>query len=294
MESEKNKSDKAKLKQVWEKVFQLVKLITGDVDYKNKGTLQEQINSKKLLNSTTATEDGKFAADAVQLNKEVEGSYAAGVAEEISGINANLLQRINTIDMNSAESLQNIKKTGVYAVKSATDMPSGNSPAVMEVLNFSDTNGNYCIQRIVYIEAVDWIFQRRIHQEYGAGAWKKFIGSDTSPITLQAYNGWDLSRVTTFRNGNAVTIAGELVRSTAVTETDDNTLAFKMSVSHNASFHIIVPAICSIVDGTYLTHPWAGHGESKVRIPKCYISSQLTGRYLFQNKYKSAMERINA
>jgi len=253
MESEKNKSDKAKLKQVWEKVFQLVKLITGDVDYKNKGTLQEQINSKKLLNSTTATEDGKFAADAVQLNKEVEGSYAAGVAEEISGINANLLQRINTIDMNSAESLQNIKKTGVYAVKSATDMPSGNSPAVMEVLNFSDTNGNYCIQRIVYIEAVDWIFQRRIHQEYGAGAWKKFIGSDTSPITLQAYNGWDLSRVTTFRNGNAVTIAGELVRSTAVTETDDNTLAFKMSVSHNASFHIIVPAICSIVAGTYLT-----------------------------------------
>ena len=105
MESEKNKSDKAKLKQVWEKVFQLVKLITGDVDYKNKGTLQEQINSKKLLNSTTATEDGKFAADAVQLNKEVEGSYAAGVAEEISGINANLAKLNGFSVYNSFESL---------------------------------------------------------------------------------------------------------------------------------------------------------------------------------------------
>ena len=148
--------------------------------------------------------------------------------------------------MNSAESLQNIKATGVYAVKSATDMPSGNSPAVMEVLNFSDTNGNYCIQRIVYIEAVDWIFQRRIHQEYGAGAWKKFIGSDTSPITLQAYNGWDLRRVTAFRNGNTVTVAGQLQRSTVVSDTDDITLAFRMSVSHNFSEHIIVPATCSI------------------------------------------------
>ena len=252
MESEKNKSDKAKLKQVWEKVFQLVKLITGDVDYKNKGTLQEQINSKKLLNSTTATEDGKFAADAVQLNKEVEGSYAAGVAEEISGINANLLKRINTIDMNSAESLQNIKATGVYSVSSATDMPSGNSPAVMEVLNFSDKNGNYCIQRVVYITAADRIFQRRLHQESGPSAWKVFIGADKSPITLQAYNGWNLSRVAAFRNGNAVTVAGQIERSTVVTETDDNSLAFKMSVSHNFSTNIIGPAICNIDTNVYL------------------------------------------
>lgn len=117
-------------------------------------------------------------------------------------------------------------------------MPRGNSSAVMEVLNFSDTNGNYCIQRIVYIEAADRIFQRRIHQEYGAGAWKVFIGADTSPITLQAYNGWDLSRIMTLRNGNTVTVAGQLERNTVVTETDDNSLAFKMSVSHN--FYVII------------------------------------------------------
>lgn len=154
--------------------------------------------------------------------------------------------------MNSAESLQNIKKTGVYAVKSATDMPSGNSNAVMEVLNFSDTNGNYCIQRIVYIEAVDWIFQRRIHQENGAGAWKVFIGADTSPITLHAYNGWNLNKVMTLRNGNTVTVAGQLERSTVVTETDDDSLAFKMSVSHNFSTHIIVPAVCNTEPNVYL------------------------------------------
>ena len=52
---ETNKFDKTVLKQVWNKVFKMIKLITGEVDYKNKGTLQEQINSKKLLNSTVAT-----------------------------------------------------------------------------------------------------------------------------------------------------------------------------------------------------------------------------------------------
>ena len=58
-----------------------------------------------ILNSTVATEAGQAAADAVQLNKEVEGSYAAGVAEEISGINADLAKLNGFSVYNSFESL---------------------------------------------------------------------------------------------------------------------------------------------------------------------------------------------
>lgn len=58
-----------------------------------------------ILNSIVATEAGQAAADAVQLNKEVEGSYAAGVAEEISGINANLAKLNGFSVYNSFESL---------------------------------------------------------------------------------------------------------------------------------------------------------------------------------------------
>lgn len=53
------------------------------------------LTKDNILNSTVATEAGQAAADAVQLNKEVEGSYAAGVAAEISEINADLAQ-LNT------------------------------------------------------------------------------------------------------------------------------------------------------------------------------------------------------
>ncbi|MCI8380110.1 MAG: hypothetical protein HFH72_16695, partial [Lachnospiraceae bacterium] len=73
--------------------------------YDTKGNIYyrfrtEQENGWKSWKSFGETYDGYdetrkgFAADATQLNKEVEGSYAAGVAEEISGINADLNQRL--------------------------------------------------------------------------------------------------------------------------------------------------------------------------------------------------------
>lgn len=55
------------------------------------------LTKDNILNSTVATEAGQAAADAVQLNKEVEGSYAAGVAAEISEINADLSTMYETV-----------------------------------------------------------------------------------------------------------------------------------------------------------------------------------------------------
>ncbi len=144
-----------------------------------------------ILNSTVATEAGQAAADAVLLNKEVEGSYAAGVAEEISLINTNLVQRTNTKEASPEKSLANLKETGIYAVRDADDMPNGKTSAILEVNNFAPQNGNYCIQRVVYIENYKKIYQRRLHQEDGASAWEEFVSisflSDVFPYIFKYF-----------------------------------------------------------------------------------------------------------
>lgn len=149
------------------------------------------LTKDNILNSTVATEAGQYAADAVQLNKEVEGSYAAGVVEEISLINTNLVQRTNTKEASPEKSLANLKETGIYAVRDADDMPNGKTAAILEVNNFAPQNGNYCIQRVVYIEDYKKIYQRRLHQEEGAGAWEEFVSisvfSDALPYIFSYF-----------------------------------------------------------------------------------------------------------
>ena len=153
--------------------------------------------------------------------------------------------------MNEATTLSNIKDTGLYAVRSALDMPNGNEAAIMEVLNFSPANGNYCIQRVVYISDINTIYQRTVHQENGVGNWVKYSSDSIKPVTIVAtYNGWDASRILAFQHGNIATIAGQLLRSEVVSDTSDNSLVLRTSVSHNFSTNIIVPAVCYI-DGTY-------------------------------------------
>lgn len=130
-------------------------------------------------------------ADETQLDSTVEGSYAAGVAEEISLINTNLVQRTNTKEASPEKSLANLKETGIYAVRDADDMPNGKTSAILEVNNFAPQNGNYCIQRVVYIEDYKKIYQRRLHQEEGAGAWEEFVSisvfSDALPYIFSYY-----------------------------------------------------------------------------------------------------------
>ena len=113
------------------------------------------------------------------------------VTDAISRINTGLVQRTNTKEANKEKSLANLKETGIYAVKDADDMPNGKSSAVLETNNFSSQNGNYCIQRIVYIEDYKKIYQRRIHQEEGAGAWEEFVSisifSDALPYIFSYF-----------------------------------------------------------------------------------------------------------
>lgn len=153
--------------------------------------------------------------------------------------------------MNDAAILSSIKDTGLYAVRSASDMPNGNEAAVMEVLNFSPANGNYCIQRVVYISDINTIYQRVVHQESGVGNWVKYSSDSIKPVSIITYNGWDAHRIQAYQHGNIVTVAGQLSRSEIINETSDNTLVSKISVSHNSNDHVIVPAICYI-DGVFL------------------------------------------
>lgn len=130
-------------------------------------------------------------ANKSELDKEVEGSYAAGVAEELSLINTDLVQRTNTKEASSEKSLANLKETGIYAVRDADDMPNGKTSAILEVNNFAPQNGNYCIQRVVYIEDYKKIYQRRLHQEEGASSWEEFVSisflSDVLPYIFKYF-----------------------------------------------------------------------------------------------------------
>lgn len=84
---------------LWGKVAKAVSSIITHIGNKNNphevtanqvGALTED----NIANSTVVTESG-FAADARQLNKEVEDSFAAGLEEEISLLNQGLVNSLN-------------------------------------------------------------------------------------------------------------------------------------------------------------------------------------------------------
>ena len=49
------------LKDIWKRIFLATKMITGDVDFENDGTLQEQIN--KIKQSGTVTVDSELSKE---------------------------------------------------------------------------------------------------------------------------------------------------------------------------------------------------------------------------------------
>lgn len=134
-----------------------------------------------IVNGTTTTEEG-FIADARQLNKAVEGSYAAGVAEKISGINANLLKKLPSQFNIRTGSFDNITTPGMYTVDmhSVGNPPENNGWSTVLVWNL-DLLPQYTFQMAVSIDT------EKIHMRSCAngawGAWHLF-----APNTLEYKN----------------------------------------------------------------------------------------------------------
>ena len=86
-----NKLNKDGVKAFWDRVFVLIKKITGDVDVKNKGTLQEQVNgvSTRVEECFTSVSNGKKAVANAITGKGIstaENAEFATMAENIGKI----------------------------------------------------------------------------------------------------------------------------------------------------------------------------------------------------------------
>ena len=64
------------LNRVWEKVFSLIKILTGDVDVNNKGTLQKQLDDVRALAS--GNQQGKVFPTTNELRKMSRTGGSAG------------------------------------------------------------------------------------------------------------------------------------------------------------------------------------------------------------------------
>lgn len=92
--SSNNKLDKNGLNVFWTKVFTLVKTITGDVDVKNKGTLQNQVDdvSTKVTDCFTSVSNGKKVVANAITGKGIttaEDAEFATMADNINKIKSN-------------------------------------------------------------------------------------------------------------------------------------------------------------------------------------------------------------
>ena len=109
-----NKLNKDGVKALWDRVFVLIKKITGDVDVKNKGTLQKQVNevSTRVEECFTSVSNGKKA-----------------VANAITGKGISTAENAEFATM--AENIGKIKSSPKLQSKSTT-LDTGNTSATMK------------------------------------------------------------------------------------------------------------------------------------------------------------------
>lgn len=126
-----------------------------------------------------------FAADATQLNKEVEGSYAAWVAEEISGINADLNQRLKVprnaqnLDDGPGINTLTVKEQGPYS----ENIPEENW---FHAIRSQGDDTNYQVQLLLGMTSNNMYFRNM--QNGGWKPWDKILkNSDLSTIIPQVF-----------------------------------------------------------------------------------------------------------
>lgn len=101
-----NKLNKDGVKAFWDRVFVLIKKITGDVDVKNKGTLQEQVNgvSTRVEECFTSVSNGKKAVANAITGKGIstaEDAEFATMAENIGKIKSTPKLQSKSAELNT-------------------------------------------------------------------------------------------------------------------------------------------------------------------------------------------------
>lgn len=121
-----NKLNKDGVKAFWDRVFVLIKKITGDVDVKNKGTLQEQVNgvSIRVEECFTSVSNGKKAVANAITGKGIstaEDAEFATMAENIGKIKSTPKLQSKSAELNTGTTSVTMKPdTGYDGLSQAT------------------------------------------------------------------------------------------------------------------------------------------------------------------------------
>lgn len=121
-----NKLNKDGVKAFWDRVFVLIKKITGDVDVKNKGTLQEQVNgvSTRVEECFTSVSNGKKAVASAITGKGIstaEDAEFATMAENIGKIKSTLKLQSKSTTLDTGNTSVTMKPdTGYDGLDQAT------------------------------------------------------------------------------------------------------------------------------------------------------------------------------
>lgn len=121
-----NKLNKDGVKAFWNRVFVLIKKITGDVDVKNKGTLQEQVNevSTRVEECFTSVSNGKKAVANAITGKGIstaEDAEFATMAENIGKIKSTPKLQSKSTTLNTGTTSVTMKPdTGYDGLSQAT------------------------------------------------------------------------------------------------------------------------------------------------------------------------------
>ncbi len=121
-----NKLNKDGVKAFWDRVFVLIKKITGDVDVKNKGTLQEQVNtvSTQVEECFTSVSNGKKAVASAITGKGIstaEDAEFATMAENIGKIKSTPKLQSKSAALNTGTTSVTMKPdTGYDGLSQAT------------------------------------------------------------------------------------------------------------------------------------------------------------------------------
>lgn len=129
----------------------------GTISGSNQAVVDAELNSESenpVQNKVISTALGE-KSDATQLDSTVEGSYAEGVAEEISLINTDLAKKTlftpiyatinnglisNALDVNLNNALDSSNKTGYVYHTSTTGLPSDCSHGIREVYYYNNSS----------------------------------------------------------------------------------------------------------------------------------------------------------
>ena len=248
------------VKALWDRVFDLIGIITGDVDVKNKGTLQEQVNgvSTRVEECFTSVSNGKKA-----------------VANAITGKGISTAEDAEFATM--AENIGKIKSTPKLQSKSAT-LDTGTTSVTMKPDTGYD-GLNQATAKIVLQEKSVTLGTSAQNITPDSGKLLSKVSVPAVPGNAALTNvlaGKTFSSATAGvgKTGTMANKAGTTVKASAVTQDDDNTyLTLPAAGYYDTTSKVYTENSNLGDDAGIIEHSSGGAMSTRVNVSKSYTAS---------------------